>query len=88
MVVDKDRFPQPNLFVICIDQNFHPRHQDALFAELVKFGFAVESGLSLGIGADSSRRNAKNAYRFAKGEVSGCINLALWHGIGHEASFF
>jgi hypothetical protein len=50
------------------------------------FGFAVESGLSIGSGADSSGRNCKEAYRFAKGELSGCINLALWHAVGHEVS--
>jgi len=47
----------------------------------------IGKGLSLGSRADSSGRNHKDAYRFQKEEVSGCINVSLWHAVGHEVSF-
>ena len=50
------------------------------------FGFAVEKSLRMGCGADSTGRNSKSAYRIKKGELSGCINIALWHAVGHEVS--
>lgn len=53
---------------------------------LESFGFAVENSLRMGCGADSTGRNAKSAYRVKKGELSGCINIALWHAVGHEVS--
>lgn len=52
----------------------------------MEFGHAVENILSLGSGADSCGRNTRKAYRFAKGEIAGCINVALWHAIGGEVS--
>lgn len=54
---------------------------------LVEFGNAIKSSLKMGCGADSTGRNAKSAYRIAKGEISGCINLAVWHAVGHTVFF-
>lgn len=54
------------------------------FKNLLAFGAAVKSGLSTKGGADSSGRNSH--YRKATGEIAGCINVALWHAIGHEVS--
>jgi hypothetical protein len=54
---------------------------------LMDFGNVIGKGLSLGSRADSSGRNHKDAYRFQKEEVSGCINVSLWHAVGHEVSF-
>lgn len=53
---------------------------------LLEFGAAVEKSLSVGRGADGKARNSKQAYRFAEGELSGCINVALWHAIGFTVS--
>lgn len=55
-----------------------------IFNDLIEFGTSVKSGLSTKGGADSSGRNSH--YRKAPGEITGCINVALWHAIGHEVS--
>jgi hypothetical protein len=60
--------------------------KDTIQNILIKFGGAVESFLRMGCTADSSGRNAKSAYRKVEGELSGCINIALWHAIGHTVS--
>lgn len=61
-------------------------HQVHLLGILKKFGSDVEKVLSTRSGADSCGRNARSAYRFAPGELAGCINLALWHAVGHTVN--
>lgn len=53
---------------------------------LLEFGKSVESALCVGKGADKDGRNSPASYRRAPGEISGCINLAIWHMIGGEVS--
>ena len=57
--------------------------QEELKNVLMEFGEAVESTLSMGSGADSCGRNIKSAYRKVRGEIAGCINVALWHALAH-----
>jgi hypothetical protein len=81
-------------FILCQCKDFdlsfyiivHIWPQKLLYQYLCEFGKVVEKGLSMGSGADSSGRNCRASYRFAKDEISGCINIALWHAIGHEVS--
>lgn len=54
-----------------------------LLKVLTDFGKVVEDYLSVGKGADATGRNSKSSYRKQKGELAGCINIALWHAIGH-----
>jgi hypothetical protein len=57
--------------------------QQHLQKVLMEFGGAMELTLSMGGGADSCGRNIKSAYRRVKGEIAGCINIALWHALAH-----
>lgn len=60
--------------------------QEIVYDALIEFGNTVEKYLTLGGGADSSGRNTKSAYRIKPGEISGVINVSLWHAIGHTVS--
>lgn len=55
---------------------------------MTEFGHLVEDYLSVGKGADATGRNSKSAYRKHPGELAGCINVALWHAIGHTVRHF
>lgn len=80
MAVDRDNIP----IILWLPKFLSDSAHKQLLAILTEFGSAVENALSFGSSADSSGRNKKSAYRIAKGELAGCINLALWHAIGHE----